>query len=325
MNSLWFWTQAYIIARQRLIFVPCMYLNFGISSPLNPNSGPRNMTSSVSGDESFIMKRPLPRRLHGPLPTSPFLSTSEGDVSCEPAWYSEQSSLWRTLCTPWRPFFICNPEDLNFLTDSSFYLFSLLWTAVITTSTQGLRKVVFRFFPLYLFTAISTFCLTKHFFFIRLTHSFFHCFSLSLPPSSHSLLQVSPPLPISFSLFSFFASRVFTLWLTALTYIKITLLIAEGTRLLQKSRWVKSLLFSFPGKTANRRPTSYQHPPVFCHTKDKVKHNYLFSFWWIYGCLWEYRGQAPKLSSATILNNLVGSCFFFYLPSFNQYCNVFCK
>ena len=155
MNSLWFWTQAYIIARQRLIFVPCMYLNFGISSPLNPNSGPRNMTSSVSGDESFIMKRPLPRRLHGPLPTSPFLSTSEGDVSCEPAWYSEQSSLWRTLCTPWRPFFICNPEDLNFLTDSSFYLFSLLWTAVITTSTQGLRKVVFRFFPLYLFTAIQ--------------------------------------------------------------------------------------------------------------------------------------------------------------------------
>lgn len=188
MNSPWFWTQAYIIARQRLIFVPCMYLNFGISSPLNPNSVPRNMTGSVSGDESFITKRPLPGRLRGPLPTSPFLSTSEGDVSCEPAWYSEQSSLWRTLCTPWRPFFICNPEDLNFLTDSSFYLFSLLWTAVITTSTQGLRKVVFRFFPLYLFTSISTFCLTRHFFFIRLTHSFFHCFSF--PPS---LFSLSPP------------------------------------------------------------------------------------------------------------------------------------
>ena len=40
MNSPWFWTQAYVIAGQRLIFVPCMYLNFGISSPLNPSSGP---------------------------------------------------------------------------------------------------------------------------------------------------------------------------------------------------------------------------------------------------------------------------------------------
>ena len=165
MTSPWFWTQAYRTARQRLTF--CLVCIWILVSPplLGPTQGREiRRAASVEMNHSSGRRRLLPWRLRGPLPTSPFLSTSEGDVSCEPAWYSEQSSLWRTLCTPWRPFFICNPEGLSFLTDSSFYLFSLLWTAVITTSAQGPRKLVFRFLPLYLFTSIPTFCLTRHFF-----------------------------------------------------------------------------------------------------------------------------------------------------------------
>jgi hypothetical protein len=39
-----------------------------------------------------------------------------------------------------RPFFILNTKDLNFLADTDFYLFCLLWTPAITTSVQDSRK-----------------------------------------------------------------------------------------------------------------------------------------------------------------------------------------
>lgn len=108
-----------------------------------------------------------------------------------PFWYSERSSLWTTLCTLWRPLFIHKLKDLNFLADIYCYLPHLLWTTVIITSVQGSGKGNVSLVPLYLFTSILTFCLTRHFFSIWLTHS--------LSISSPSLSLFSPLISLSVS------------------------------------------------------------------------------------------------------------------------------
>lgn len=133
-------------------------------------------------------------------------------------------------------------KDLNFLADFSFYLFYLLWTAIITTSAQGSRNRRVLVVSPYLFTSISTFCLTGHFFLFG-WHTLFHTVSLSfspsLPPSHPHLPHDLPP---HLFLFSSAANSVFTLRLTAFRCLKITLLKAEGTGILHKWRWIRSLL-----------------------------------------------------------------------------------
>lgn len=63
----------------------------------------------------------------------------------------------------------CSSSIQRTYTFRKIYLFRLLWTSVIITSVQGSGKVMFLLFLLYLFTSISTFCPTRHFFFIGLT------------------------------------------------------------------------------------------------------------------------------------------------------------
>ena len=82
-------------------------------------------------------------------------------------------------------------KDLNFLADFSFYLFYLLWTAIISTSAQGSRnRRCVSCFPLFIYFHFN-FLPDWAFLFIWLAHPLSYCFSffLSFPPS----LSSSPP------------------------------------------------------------------------------------------------------------------------------------
>lgn len=174
-------------SKAKIKFLKFICLNFVTFTFLNSNSRKKNIMGSISWDESFISEHCLPTSLCQQLLTAPFLSTSEESLSSVPFWYSERSSLWTTLCTLWRPFFICKLKDLNFLTDIYCYLPHLLRTTVITTSVQGSGKGNVSLVPLYLSISILTFCLTRHFFSIWLTHSL----SISSPSLSLFSLLIS--------------------------------------------------------------------------------------------------------------------------------------
>lgn len=159
-------------------------MSFAIFTFLNQNWRKVDITGRISWDESCISQHCFPRHLHWPLPTSSFLSTSEGNLSGVPVWHSELNSLWRTLCIPQRPFFILNSKDLNFLADISLYVCRLLRTTVITTSARGSRRTRV--------LLVSPVFIHFHFNFLSNSTFLFHLaktFSVSLISSSLAIPQ----------------------------------------------------------------------------------------------------------------------------------------
>lgn len=137
MNSPWFWTQAYIIARQKFNFWNvCIWIL--LSSPLSTPTQDREIWwAALAEMNRSLLSTIFPDVCVGSCRHHPFWALLKRMCPESLLGIQNRSAFEELYVLPKGQFFICNPKDLNFLTE--FYFFSLLWTAVIT-SAQGSRK-----------------------------------------------------------------------------------------------------------------------------------------------------------------------------------------
>lgn len=153
-----------------------MYLNFAIFTFLNPNSGRKTLWAALVEMSHSLVSTVVQTSM----------SAAAHITFSEHFWREpvrRACSVFRTA-QPLKNFMrspkaVFHPHSKGpKLSLLSFILLQILSLPQVYGAGE---KVLFRLFPLYLFTPISTFCPTRHFFFIRLTHSF----SLNLHLSPH--------------------------------------------------------------------------------------------------------------------------------------------
>lgn len=180
----------------------------------------------ISWDESPISEHCLACLLRWQLPRVPLLSISEGSHPVTLLGIQNMAAFEDLYVPPQRPVFILNTKDLNFLADTDFYLFCLLWTPAITTSVQGSRKCS-----------------------LSLVAPEFICFCFDLLPSKACLIHLDDTFNLCLCL-SFLPpllqrNKVFMLWLPGRWTSESRCCLQREIRLLQTQRWIRSpILFN---------------------------------------------------------------------------------